>query len=754
MSLTYKKGGVAMTISEWVSRSTSLQKHLFGVTALLVLMLASMVVVPTVSAHRDQRVQILSGTVEGNGIPQSGYRVSLYANQAGGKSDGRVLGTAVTDYEGKFTIRYRASEKKQLIYFVFAEYGPVMLASAIGSGSMVYRDVVVNERTTVAAGTAFAQFVDGRNIRGNTYGMLNAVQMVENMVNPKTGDISAVLEMSPNGSENSTQATFNSMANIVASCLQSFNNCKTLYSNTLPPRSKTPPATLLQAVANMTKFPSHKFSELLELSHANEIYTPALADDTIATSWLLFIKFTGEIGEGASLYKPSNLMNGPGNIAIDQRGFAWINDNYVPEADLETACAGLRLLKFYPWGENFPGSPFTGGGLSGAGFGITLDPRGAVWVGNFGFEAPGGVCSAVAAPHDSVSEFHPYGIPISGEAGYTEGYIWWPQATVSDKKGNIWLANCGNDTVTVIPKGKPTRARNIALPGGRGEEGNFYPSTPSEKGEPPGPDAPLLKPFAIAIDPKGRAWVTGNQVGYDGSDATPVGKIYRISSHGVVETLSDLDADLNPVLSWPMGIAGDSRGNMWVSNSDSVRVPCVDDLDPQDGDGASIALYPADDSPPSQYTGGGLTIPWGNAVDGNDTLWVFNFGQKPTKNVDENTAWPDTPLSHFCGVDTSKCPSGKKTGDAISPKLGYVSDALDRITGGNIDPSGNIWLLNNWKKEGPFAPVYDTNPGGNSFVIVPGAAGPLKTPLIGPPQSFDSLKEWRPRWRDKEERKR
>lgn len=181
---------------------------------------------------------------------------------------------------------------------------------------------------------------------------------------------------------------------------------------------------------------------------------------------------------------------------------------------------------------------------------------------------------------------------------------------MSDKKGNIWLANCGNDTVTMIPKGRPTRAKNIALPGGRGEEGNFTPSTPSEKDQPPGPDAPLLKPFAIAIDPKGRVWVTGNQVGYEGSDAVPVGKIYRISSHGVVETLSDLDAYSNPVLSWTMGIAGDSKGSMWVSNSDSVRVPCVDDLDPQDGDGASIALYPADDSPPSVYTGGGLTIPW------------------------------------------------------------------------------------------------------------------------------------------------
>jgi hypothetical protein len=46
-----------------------------------------------------------------------------------------------------------------------------------------------------------------------------------------------------------------------------------------------------------------------------------------------------------------------------------------------------------------------------------------------------------------------------------------------------------------------------------------------------------------------------------------------------------------------------------------------------------------------------------------------------------------------------------KAGEAISPPDGYVSDALDRITGGGIDPSGNVWLMNNWKKTGPYPPT-------------------------------------------------
>ncbi|MCA9457650.1 MAG: hypothetical protein KC587_13370 [Nitrospira sp.] len=721
-----------------------------AVTAITMFILASMAVGLPVHAGQYPYSQTLRGTVEGNGHAQRGYTILLYAAEAGGHGNGHVLGTARTDVDGKFKIRYRLPHGQQSILFVIAEHGPVMLAGAIGTSANVRHEVVINERTTVATGTAFAQFVDGRNIHGNTYGMINAVKMAENMANPENGNIGEVLFNKPNGTETSTYPTFNSLTNVVAGCVADDANCQALFVATTP-EGGPPPTTVLQAVANIAKYPSYPGyptdtdDPLFQLSLLDPVNQPALTKRP--TSWLLFIKFNG--GQH-NIYDPFNLMSGPGQIAFDEGGFAWINDNYRPTFSNEIACAGQRLIKLYPWGETFPGSPYFGGGLSGAGFGIGLDPHGKVWVGNFGFEAPACADTTVdpmpdpalkiPAAHDSVSVFHPDGSPISGFDGFSQGHIWWPQATVSDKKGNIWIANCGNDTVTFIPKGKPRHARNIAFPGGRGEAGIYAPTIPDTE---PNSDAPLLKPFAIAIDPKGRAWVTANQVGYVANSgmADPteaIGGVYRVSSDGTVETLSNLDANNVPVLSWPMGISGDSKGNMWVSNSNSVKVPCVDPLDPQDGmDGPSITLYPADDRAPSNHIGGGLTIPWGNAVDGNDTLWVFNFGQKPTRNVDENTVWPDTPLSHFCGADPSKCPSGKSTGDPISRDIGYVSDALDRVTGGGIDPSGNVWLLNNWKKTGPFGPVYNTNPGGNSFVIVPGAAGPVKTPLIGPPQSFE-----------------
>jgi hypothetical protein len=680
----------------------------------------------------------LQGNVESDGTGLVGYQVSLYASYVDHGPSWKFLGSDTSKSAGTFAITYSLPpgllDEQQPLLFVQAVQGSVMLASAIGMGSSALSDVVVNERTTVATGNAFAQFVDGARIVGNTYGMINAVQMAANLANPQTGAVGRVLALTPNGPWTSTHKTFNSLSNVVASCVASAQNCTKLFEAATPPGGSRP-TNVLQAIANIVKnpsypgYPSNSEDPVFLLSEVDPIYQPALTQRP--TNWLLFLKFTGGVYRD---YADTNLMNGPGNIAFDERGFAWINDNYVPQAEFIVACAGLRLMKFYPWGERFPDSPYFGGGLSGAGFGITLDPRGNIWVGNFGFEAPSGClippdpAKKIPATHDSVSLFRPDGSPISGPQGFTEGHIWWPQGTVSDRKGNVWVASCGNDTVTFFPRGEQGGGRNIILPGGQGAMGHFRVVLP---------DRPLLKPFAIAIDPKGRAWVTANRAGHIPGTSGPAGRVYRILPDGTVETLPDTNGKSpESILRWPMGISGDSKGNMWVSNSDAVNVPCVTPLDPQDGDNPSIVLYPADGGSPKRYIGGGLTIPWGNTVDGNDTLWVFNFGQKPTKDVDENTTWPDTGVSHFCGADVSKCPAGLSTGDPISLEQGYTSDALDRVTGGGVDPSGNLWLLNNWKKTGPFPPVYDTNPGGNSFVIVPGAAAPIKTPLIGAPVAF------------------
>lgn len=77
-------------------------------------------------------------------------------------------------------------------------------------------------------------------------------------------------------------------------------------------------------------------------------------------------------------------------------------------------------------------------------------------------------------------------------------------------------------------------------------------------------------------------------------------------------------------------------------------------------------------------------------------MWVFNFGAVP---VGQTTDVP-TGISRFCGMRSTR--------------------------------PGMSGLTNNWKRDAN--PVL--NPFGNAIVVAVGAAGPLETPLIGPPVGF------------------
>ena len=647
----------------------------------------------------------LRGTVKSGGTGLAGYEVSLYARFVDPQEGAKVLGRATTDHAGEFEIDYRLPHGVQPLLFVRAKRGPAMLASAIGQAP-VAGHVVVNERTTVATGFAFAQFVRGSGVDGNRVGMVNAVRMAGNMVRAQTGTLAPVLRLPPNGPETSALPTFNSLANVVAHCIATHAGCRELFDATTPPGGVRP-KSVLQAVANIAKYPWLNVDQLFALSLEQQTYAPALAQKPDA--WTLFLKFTGSF---SSEQNADNLLNGPGAFAIDEDGFLWVSNNYIPEPPLQAACAGNRLLKYFPWGENFPGSPYFGGGVSGSGWGITLAPDGRVWVGNFGFTPPP-FTGCPPPPANSVSLFRPNGKPLSGKNGFTAGPISAPQGTMSDREGNIWIANCQADSVTVYPKGRPGKAFEIPVP------------------PPAGSSAPM-KPFGIAIDHQGNAWITGSMNG----------TLAVIGPEGnVLEVVPPVGPGGRTVLSRPMGNASDSRGNIWVANSDFMDVPCpttpTPDLGPANSPSIALFLRHPDRKPHagSPFTGGGLTIPWGIAVDGNDTVWVANFGFRfSTQPPDPDWPAPNR-VSHFCGVDTSKCPPTKRgVGKPISPGTGYTSDALIRNTAVAIDPSGNVWLANNWKR---FPIVNVVNPGGNSLAVMVGAAAPVKTPLIGTPRSFD-----------------
>jgi hypothetical protein len=144
------------------------------------------------------------------------------------------------------------------------------------------------------------------------------------------------------------------------------------------------------------------------------------------------------------------------------------------------------------------------------------------------------------------------------------------------------------------------------------------------------------------------------------------------------------------------------------------------------------------------YSGvGGIDAPWGLCVDGNDNVWVGNFGALALDS-DYTTA----ALTTLAGANPATRPAGLNAGDPISPPTGYTLPSagepvllrngepvyrdgtecytpLMRATSCQIDQAGNVWVVNNWKTR--FATNFEPNhgnPGGDGLVIFVGLAKP------------------------------
>ena len=627
------------------------------VAALALALLAVPVAGPAAATPADLHGHVRSGV-----DPLADYTVTLYVAGGDDGSGPVALGSAVTGVAGAFELAYAAPDDPDAVLYVLAvgpsaapNPGAVTLASVLGVGSAP-TDIVVNERTTVAAAYAMTQFSAATAIAGPAPGLQNAAGMAANLADPATGAVGAVLAASPNGSDTSTLQTFHSLANMVAACVSASGDCTTLFTLATPAGGSAPTSTYA-ALVDVNRNPSHNAADLFAFAPALP-YTPPRV--IAPAAWTLALRF---VGDGTSL-------DGPGNMAVDTDGNVWVTNNYgySPNA-LIPVCGSDRLMVFTPTGEYRAGSPYTGGGLSGAGFGIDIDPYGDVWVGNYGFAAPMPDCPLDAQPpHNSVSQFRADGTAVSPAAGFTQGGVSWPQGTVSDAHGNIWIANCESDSITYYPNGDPLQARTIT-------------------------DVGLAKPFDIAFDHGGDAFVTsvaGDAVVMLAPDGTPVRP--PITGGG---------------LDRPLGITADSDGYQWVANSGFADLPCPT-LDGVGSVGGSVTLItPAGDLVSSTpFTGGGLTLPWGITVDGNDNVWVANFGGKR--------------VAVLCGRRVETCPAGLTTGDPISPPEGYAFDGLTRNTGLVVDPSGNVWVANNWKE----VPI-QANPGGYEMVVYVGVAAPV-----------------------------
>jgi tripartite motif-containing protein 71 len=359
-----------------------------------------------------------------------------------------------------------------------------------------------------------------------------------------------------------------------------------------------------------------------------------------------YLKEIGVEGEGR--------LNEPEGVAVDSHGDIWVADwtNKVEEFNEE----GVYIKQI--------GSAGSGTGEFEHPYGITVDSKGHVLVGDFG--------------NTRIDEFNEEGEYVSqfGEEGTGPGQFsfGYPMGLAATSEGDIWVADSRNNRVEEFSeKGEYLKE----LLGTGGPEGSQ-----------------LNRPGGVALDSKGNVWVldTGHnriaeyskegrylhQFGSEGSGMgqfeEPLGiAIDSENNIWVLDSGNDRVEEFNEKGEYlkefgsvglssgqflhPEGIAVDSHGNVWISDTYNDRVQEFNK------DGEYLKTIGE----------GGLEYPKGIAVDGRGDVWV--------------TDWREGGVEEF-----------NKEGEYVKQigSEGSGDGQLEGPYGIAIGPEGNIWVGDTW----------------------------------------------------------
>ncbi|MEO6909601.1 MAG: NHL repeat-containing protein [Edaphobacter sp.] len=536
----------------------------------------------------------LTGMVHGGQQPVVGSTVNLYVAGTSGYGVGAVSllngsGIVTTDSHGKFNIEdnFTCPSPKAQVYLIAeggntgsgANNGAVLMSALGNCGDLVSDTVIdVSEVSSVASVYALAQFMTpGSTAVGtsstNVNGLVNAFSTVPNLVDVSTG-LARAATLAGNGTV--PQATINTLANIVAACVDATTSgtCQQLFSLATPPGG-TAPSDTLSAVLNIALNPGQNVAKLYSLLPAKATYQPSLAG--APSDWTLSIEYTG------------GGLNAPQLPAIDGSGNVWVPNAIDPGT----------LSEFSPVGEPLSGTNgFSGGGLSYP-EAVAVDLAGNVWSANEGVA--------------SISKHTSGGTPLSG-TGYTAAGLSQPFAIALDAAGNVFTAN-GNNSVTKLSASGVSAGRftggGLDIPyavavdtsqnvwvanSGRSNSLSKFSNGGTAANVTGYAGGGMSQPVGVALDAAGNVWVANfnkasvsklNSAGTPQSGAgyaTPApvsalavdgsNTIWTANTDGSISHLSASGVSLSPAAGYisagatgEVGIALDASGNVWTTDN-------------------------------------------------------------------------------------------------------------------------------------------------------------------------------------------
>jgi sugar lactone lactonase YvrE len=323
---------------------------------------------------------------------------------------------------------------------------------------------------------------------------------------------------------------------------------------------------------------------------------------------------------------------------------------------------------------------------------------------------------------------------------YTGGGIAMPTGVALDSTGAVWVANYssvrGAGTVTKLSAtGVPAAAGGFA-------------------------DAALFESYGITVDPFDNAWVSNEESAYQANAAN--GTLSKFSSNGSVLSGAGISGG---GLYFPYALASDANGNIWTADFGRSRASLLDNsgntligagyssaqLPLPLGvavDAAGDAWFAAESSAVKVTRSGTITnfgccsVPSAIALDAHGAVWVSDYGASALVQLSPGGAvlqtltgagglyYPESVAidgagaawaANFHGgsVSAFQGAAGGAVSAALSPGTGFGVDAgMKEPFGTAVDASGNLWV---------------TDFGGSAVVEFVGVAGPVKTPLVGPP---------------------
>ncbi len=559
---------------------------------------------------------------------------------------------------------------------------------------------------------SFAQFISIApetskvQLSGSDRQLKIANKMSNNFIHPD-GKLSKVISSAPNGLETNSLALFNFLSNLWQYCIVDSAICSSFLQ--LSSIDSTVDS-LLEGTLNLVHYPFTNVAEIYNLVAAQTpVFTPSLSSlnlpagiSKVPSQWTLTIKVNDS---GARNF----LIAGVGLLAFDQDDKVWLTNNVrAGTSHSSTFCTVLNCD-----GSPADFSPLFGGGLLGAGFGITASPAGdKIYIGNFGWGP-----TQCNPEFGSISAFSHEGKVISPSSGYTQ-QVRRAQGMNFDSQGNLWICSWGSQAPIDGSSGsiydfKDAPSAVVVYLGGDPERAISYEFA-----------NPNYETFDLVIDQDDMVYVSNGgdkKLGVKSS-------VYKLQ----------LDGDqIQMITFWESNYVNkkeetgyesfkqinlNSEGEVFVAGVASNRIVKLDQNLNYIKDFTNL-----------------ISAPWGVNFDTNDVMYVANFvtdqvtATKASNSLDMDGPFGVTIIKNEA-EDTAQLltlPTGGRPVTLANgaPLYGNRNDhrthcfqPLMRLTATSIDRAGNLWALNNWK---PSLKV-DTsdNPGGDGVVIFVGVAAP------------------------------